>query len=129
MGRITCPLLLVYGEDDQGTATKEVRSNIALTKPCKHLLIIGVKPGWSNKVDFGSMFCPQISKMMHDAGNEHLLTVLPYLDTGHFIEPPYTPPTIIMRTKFFGDNTVKGNNHTCFTAMEHKSGDVFYNCF
>lgn len=32
-----------------------------------------------------------IRKMMESAGNSHLLTVLSYPNTGHLIEPPYTP--------------------------------------
>uniref|UniRef100_A0A672F9P0 Acyl-CoA thioesterase 19 n=1 Tax=Salarias fasciatus TaxID=181472 RepID=A0A672F9P0_SALFA len=32
-----------------------------------------------------------MKEMMERAGNSHLLTVLSYPDTGHLIEPPYTP--------------------------------------
>lgn len=32
-----------------------------------------------------------IKEMMEQAGNSHLLTVLSYPNTGHLIEPPYTP--------------------------------------
>lgn len=33
----------------------------------------------------------QMKEMMEQAGNGHLLTVLSYPNTGHLIEPPYTP--------------------------------------
>lgn len=33
----------------------------------------------------------QIKEMMERAGNSHLLTILSYPNTGHLIEPPYTP--------------------------------------
>ncbi|XP_067437483.1 peroxisomal succinyl-coenzyme A thioesterase-like isoform X1 [Thunnus thynnus] len=32
-----------------------------------------------------------VAQMMHTAGNDHLLTRLHYPDTGHLIEPPYSP--------------------------------------
>uniref|UniRef100_UPI0037E75387 peroxisomal succinyl-coenzyme A thioesterase-like n=1 Tax=Semicossyphus pulcher TaxID=241346 RepID=UPI0037E75387 len=32
-----------------------------------------------------------IAQMMHEGGNRHLLTMLNYPDTGHLIEPPYSP--------------------------------------
>ena len=37
------------------------------------------------------IFDPQVAQMMHAAGNDHLLTRLHYPDTGHLIEPPYSP--------------------------------------
>ncbi|KAM7003214.1 LOW QUALITY PROTEIN: peroxisomal succinyl-coenzyme A thioesterase-like [Tautogolabrus adspersus] len=62
------------------------------------------------KVDVGRLKCPlmlvvgeddqnwpapesakDIKEMMERAGNSHLLTVLSYPNTGHLIEPPYTP--------------------------------------
>ncbi|XP_044048890.1 peroxisomal succinyl-coenzyme A thioesterase-like [Siniperca chuatsi] len=62
------------------------------------------------KVDVGRLQCPlllvvgeddqnwpayesaqDIREMMERAGNSHLLTVLSYPNTGHLIEPPYTP--------------------------------------
>ncbi|XP_045892687.1 peroxisomal succinyl-coenzyme A thioesterase-like [Micropterus dolomieu] len=62
------------------------------------------------KVDVGRLQCPlllvvgeddqnwptyesaqDIRKMMESAGNSHLLTLLSYPNTGHLIEPPYTP--------------------------------------
>uniref|UniRef100_A0A672FQC0 Acyl-CoA thioesterase 19 n=1 Tax=Salarias fasciatus TaxID=181472 RepID=A0A672FQC0_SALFA len=62
------------------------------------------------KVDVGRLQCPlmlvvgeddqntaaqesanDMKEMMERAGNSHLLTVLSYPDTGHLIEPPYTP--------------------------------------
>lgn len=33
----------------------------------------------------------QMKAMMEQAGNSHLLTILSYPNTGHLIEPPYTP--------------------------------------
>lgn len=62
------------------------------------------------KVDMGRLHCPlllvvgeddqnwpahesamDIKEMMEQAGNSHLLTLLSYANTGHLIEPPYTP--------------------------------------
>lgn len=62
------------------------------------------------KVDVGRLKCPlmlvvgeddqnwpahesamDMKEMMERAGNSHLLTVLSYPNTGHLIEPPYTP--------------------------------------
>ncbi|KAF3706104.1 Acyl-coenzyme A thioesterase 4 [Channa argus] len=70
------------------------------------------------KVDVGQLQCPlllvvgeddqtwptyesamDIKQMMERAGNGHLLTILSYPNTGHLIEPPYTPHT---RTSVFG---------------------------
>lgn len=69
------------------------------------------------KVDMGRLRCPllfiageddqnwpayesalDIKQMMEKAGNSHLLTTLIYPNTGHLIEPPYTPHT---RTSLF----------------------------
>lgn len=40
---------------------------------------------------FNLTFDPQIAEMMRAAGKEHLLTRLEYPDTGHLIEPPFSP--------------------------------------
>lgn len=32
-----------------------------------------------------------MKEMMERAGNSHLLSILSYPNTGHLIEPPYTP--------------------------------------
>uniref|UniRef100_UPI0037E77FDB acyl-coenzyme A thioesterase 5-like n=1 Tax=Semicossyphus pulcher TaxID=241346 RepID=UPI0037E77FDB len=72
------------------------------------LLPIPTDPAF--KVDMGRIQCPlmllvgeddqnwpahesamDIKEMMERAGNSHLLTVLSYPNTGHLIEPPYTP--------------------------------------
>nr|XP_020449157.1 acyl-coenzyme A thioesterase 4-like [Monopterus albus]XP_020449158.1 acyl-coenzyme A thioesterase 4-like [Monopterus albus] len=64
------------------------------------------------KVDVGRIRCPlllvvgeddqswpahesamDMKEMMERAGNSHLLTILSYPNTGHLIEPPYTPHT------------------------------------
>ncbi|KAM7378514.1 hypothetical protein PAMA_013424 [Pampus argenteus] len=64
----------------------------------------------SKKVDVGKINCPMllvnghddqntpavecaedVAQMMHAAGKEHLLTRVHYPDTGHLIEPPYSP--------------------------------------
>ncbi|XP_034033243.1 peroxisomal succinyl-coenzyme A thioesterase-like [Thalassophryne amazonica] len=64
----------------------------------------------SLKVDMGRLQCPllvivgeddqnypaaecaeDMKEMMEQAGNHHLLTVLSYPNTGHLIEPPYSP--------------------------------------
>ncbi|XP_028440944.1 acyl-coenzyme A thioesterase 4 isoform X2 [Perca flavescens] len=76
---------------------------------CRDLLLpIPTDP--SLKVDMGQLQCPlllvvgeddqnwpahesalDIKEMMERAGNSHLLTLLSYPDTGHLIEPPFTP--------------------------------------
>ncbi|KAF1386398.1 hypothetical protein PFLUV_G00094410 [Perca fluviatilis] len=76
---------------------------------CRDLLLpIPTDP--SLKVDVGQLQCPlllvvgeddqnwpthesamDIKEMMERAGNSHLLTLLSYPDTGHLIEPPFTP--------------------------------------
>uniref|UniRef100_A0A673B6G4 Acyl-CoA thioesterase 19 n=1 Tax=Sphaeramia orbicularis TaxID=375764 RepID=A0A673B6G4_9TELE len=74
------------------------------------LLPIPTDPGM--KVDVGRLQCPlllivgeddqnwaapefaqDIKEMMEQAGNSHLLTLLSYPNTGHLIEPPYSPHT------------------------------------
>ncbi|CAJ1054548.1 peroxisomal succinyl-coenzyme A thioesterase-like isoform X2 [Xyrichtys novacula] len=57
--KITCPLLLVTGNDDQNTPSVEAAEDIA--------------------------------QMMSSSGRQHLLSTLTYPDTGHLIEPPYSP--------------------------------------
>lgn len=73
-------------------------------------LILPITSDPDMKVDVGKIKCPvmlvvgeddqnwatvesaeDMSMMMHEAGNEHLLTLLSYPDAGHLIEPPYTP--------------------------------------
>ncbi|XP_053199983.1 bile acid-CoA:amino acid N-acyltransferase-like [Scomber japonicus] len=44
-----------------------------------------------------------IALMMHEAGKDHLLTRLHYPDTGHLIEPPYSPH--FRATKFIVSST------------------------
>lgn len=57
--KITCPMMLIVGLDDQNWAAPE---------------------------------CAQdMERIMKDAGKGDLLTVLAYPETGHLIEPPYTP--------------------------------------
>uniref|UniRef100_A0A673B7V5 Acyl-CoA thioesterase 19 n=1 Tax=Sphaeramia orbicularis TaxID=375764 RepID=A0A673B7V5_9TELE len=72
------------------------------------LLPIPTDPGM--KVDVGRLQCPLLlivgeddqnwaapefaqDEMMEQAGNSHLLTLLSYPNTGHLIEPPYSPHT------------------------------------
>ncbi|KAJ8245652.1 hypothetical protein GJAV_G00273020 [Gymnothorax javanicus] len=43
-----------------------------------------------------------MEKMMQEAGNSHLLTVLSYPGAGHLIEPPYTPHARSSVFSFFG---------------------------
>ncbi|XP_070709679.1 peroxisomal succinyl-coenzyme A thioesterase-like [Pempheris klunzingeri] len=76
----------------------------------------------SLKVDVGKINCPMllvnghddqnwatveysedIAQMMHTSGNEHLLTRLNYPDTGHLIEPPFSPH--FRASRFIVDNT------------------------
>eukprot|EP00064_Thunnus_orientalis_P019214 superscaffoldBa00004707_g19329 len=45
----------------------------------------------------------KITQMMHAAGNDHLLTRVHYPDTGHLIEPPYSPH--FRATKYLVDTT------------------------
>uniref|UniRef100_A0A3B4B7J4 Acyl-CoA thioesterase 19 n=1 Tax=Periophthalmus magnuspinnatus TaxID=409849 RepID=A0A3B4B7J4_9GOBI len=56
---------------------------------CPLLLVVGQDdqnwPAFVSAMD--------IKKMMEKAGNIHLLTLLVYPDTGHLIEPPYSPHT------------------------------------
>ncbi|XP_033823798.1 acyl-coenzyme A thioesterase 5-like [Periophthalmus magnuspinnatus] len=77
-----------------------------------HDLILPIPEDPALKVDMGRVQCPlllvvgqddqnwpafvsamDIKKMMEKAGNIHLLTLLVYPDTGHLIEPPYSPHT------------------------------------
>ncbi|KAI4872122.1 hypothetical protein NFI96_031072 [Prochilodus magdalenae] len=59
MGCLTCPVLMIVGEDDQNWPASESAADI--------------------------------KQMMEKAGNSHLLTILSYPETGHLIEPPYSP--------------------------------------
>jgi len=73
-------------------------------------LILPIPTDLDHKIDMGRIQCPvllvngdddqnwatvesaeDITKMMHAAGNEHLLTILTYPNAGHLIEPPYSP--------------------------------------
>lgn len=73
-------------------------------------LCLPISSDLSMKVDGGKINCPillvnglddqntpavesaeDIAQMMHAAGKEHLLTRLHYPETGHLIEPPYSP--------------------------------------
>ncbi|XP_028813581.1 acyl-CoA thioesterase 19 isoform X2 [Denticeps clupeoides] len=75
-------------------------------------LLLPIPDDPSKKTDVGRLKCPlllivgeddqnwpasesaeDIKQMMERAGNSHLLTVLSYPDTGHLIEPPYSPHT------------------------------------
>ncbi|XP_048410100.1 peroxisomal succinyl-coenzyme A thioesterase-like isoform X2 [Stegostoma tigrinum] len=57
--KIRCPLMLIFGEDDQNWPAHES--------------------------------AVEIRKILKAAGKEHLLTTLSYPQTGHLIEPPYSP--------------------------------------
>ncbi|KAI1882141.1 hypothetical protein AGOR_G00247620 [Albula goreensis] len=73
-------------------------------------LILPIPDDISRKIHVGKIKCPvlfivglddqnwavaesaeDIEKMMKEAGNSHLLTTLAYPETGHLIEPPYSP--------------------------------------
>ncbi|KAI3370577.1 hypothetical protein L3Q82_007146 [Scortum barcoo] len=73
-------------------------------------LLLPIPTDLALKVDMGRIQCPvmlvvgeddqnwpasesaqDIKKMMEQAGNSHLLTILSYPNAGHLIEPPYTP--------------------------------------
>uniref|UniRef100_A0A8C5F7J9 Acyl-coenzyme A thioesterase 4-like n=1 Tax=Gadus morhua TaxID=8049 RepID=A0A8C5F7J9_GADMO len=75
-----------------------------------HDLLLPIPSNPSKKVDVGQLCCPlllivgeddqnwpaeesasDMKEMMEMSGNGHLLTVLSYPDTGHLIEPPYSP--------------------------------------
>uniref|UniRef100_A0A3B3CIG0 Acyl-CoA thioesterase 19 n=1 Tax=Oryzias melastigma TaxID=30732 RepID=A0A3B3CIG0_ORYME len=75
-------------------------------------LLLPVPSDPSMKADVGRLRCPlllvvgeddqnwctqesaaDMEQMMARAGNDHLLTILSYPETGHLIEPPYTPHT------------------------------------
>ncbi|XP_035013170.1 peroxisomal succinyl-coenzyme A thioesterase [Hippoglossus stenolepis] len=75
-------------------------------------LLLPIPADTSFKADVGRLQCPlllvvgeddqnwpayesamDIQEMMEGAGNSHLLTVLSYPNTGHLIEPPFTPHT------------------------------------
>lgn len=77
-----------------------------------HDLLLPIPEDPAFKVDMGRLQCPllfitgqddqnwpahesamDIKEMMEKAGNSHLLTLLTYPNTGHLIEPPYTPHT------------------------------------
>ncbi|XP_072418924.1 peroxisomal succinyl-coenzyme A thioesterase-like isoform X2 [Chiloscyllium punctatum] len=57
--KIKCPMMLIFGEDDQNWPAPES--------------------------------AVEIQKVLKAAGKEHLLTTLAYPQTGHLIEPPYSP--------------------------------------
>uniref|UniRef100_A0A672YUP6 Acyl-CoA thioesterase 19 n=1 Tax=Sphaeramia orbicularis TaxID=375764 RepID=A0A672YUP6_9TELE len=80
------------------------------------LLPVPTDPGM--KLDVGRLQCPlllivgeddqnwaapesaqDIKEMMEQAGNSHLLTLLSYPNTGHLIEPPYSPHARASRFK------------------------------
>ncbi|XP_066525092.1 acyl-CoA thioesterase 19 [Hoplias malabaricus] len=86
-------------------------------------LLLPIPDDPSKKVEMGRINCPvlliageddqnwpasesaeDMKKMMEQAGNGHLLTILSYPETGHLIEPPYSPHTrasnfIVVQTK------------------------------
>ncbi|XP_042258409.1 peroxisomal succinyl-coenzyme A thioesterase-like isoform X1 [Thunnus maccoyii] len=85
-------------------------------------LILPITSDLSRKVDVRNITCPMllvnglddqniatvesaedITQMMHAAGNDHLLTRVHYPDTGHLIEPPYSPH--FRATKYLVDTT------------------------
>ncbi|XP_029986477.1 peroxisomal succinyl-coenzyme A thioesterase-like isoform X3 [Sphaeramia orbicularis] len=85
------------------------------------LLPVPTDPGM--KLDVGRLQCPlllivgeddqnwaapesaqDIKEMMEQAGNSHLLTLLSYPNTGHLIEPPYSPHARASRFKSVGSN-------------------------
>uniref|UniRef100_A0A8C0YUV2 Acyl-CoA thioesterase 16 n=1 Tax=Cyprinus carpio carpio TaxID=630221 RepID=A0A8C0YUV2_CYPCA len=90
---------LCVNEDNQ-----VIYRNLILSLPCQ-----------SAKVDVGRIKCPlllvngdddqtfpvvesaeDMAMMMEKAGNRHLLEILMYPDTGHLIEPPYSPHFLVM---------------------------------
>ncbi|XP_036432021.1 acyl-CoA thioesterase 19 isoform X2 [Colossoma macropomum] len=73
-------------------------------------LLLPIPDDPSKKVEMGRIKCPvllivgeddqnwpasesaeDMKQMMEQAGNSHLLTILSYPETGHLIEPPYSP--------------------------------------
>ncbi|XP_029986473.1 peroxisomal succinyl-coenzyme A thioesterase-like isoform X2 [Sphaeramia orbicularis] len=88
-----------------------------------HDVVLPVPTDPGMKADVGRLQCPlllivgeddqnwaapesaqDIKEMMEQAGNSHLLTLLSYANTGHLIEPPYTPHTRASRFKPVGSN-------------------------
>ncbi|XP_072290585.1 acyl-coenzyme A thioesterase 1-like isoform X2 [Eucyclogobius newberryi] len=88
-----------------------------------HDILLPIPEDPAFKVDMGRLQCPlllvvgqddqnwpafvsamDMKVMMEKAGNSHLLNLLIYPDTGHLIEPPYSPHT---RTSIFRDVTSK----------------------
>ncbi|KAI3366612.1 hypothetical protein L3Q82_009292, partial [Scortum barcoo] len=55
-----------------------------------------------------------MARMMQAAGKEHLLTIVQYPDTGHLIEPPYSPHT--RASRFVMDDT-KGKGEKKMQAI------------
>uniref|UniRef100_A0A3B4B6E9 Acyl-CoA thioesterase 19 n=1 Tax=Periophthalmus magnuspinnatus TaxID=409849 RepID=A0A3B4B6E9_9GOBI len=71
---------------------------------CPLLLVVGQDdqnwPAFVSAMD--------IKKMMEKAGNIHLLTLLVYPDTGHLIEPPYSPHTRASTFRSFENTSLWG---------------------
>ncbi|KAG9280965.1 acyl-coenzyme A thioesterase 4-like [Astyanax mexicanus] len=95
---------------------KEIKKNVKNTRYDEERriiwrdLLLPIPDDPSKKVEMGLIQCPillivgeddqnwaaaesaeDMKKMMEQAGNSHLLTVLSYPHTGHLIEPPYCP--------------------------------------
>lgn len=77
-----------------------------------------------------SFWCrdPQISQQMTDAGKKHLLTVLNYPETGHLIEPPFSPHCSVAKlnkeSTFYSVITRKSSPFS-----SHDTTGVFVVCF
>lgn len=87
MGRIRCPLLVIAGDDDQNWPASESAADVSLDR--RHVQ-------HRTDIKLTTLLSPptyQMQEMMSGAGNAHLLTVLLYPNTGHLIEPPYSPHT------------------------------------
>ncbi|KAM6984735.1 acyl-CoA thioesterase 18 [Aplochiton taeniatus] len=64
----------------------ELKVEVGMIK-CPLMLVVGEDDqNWATVES-----AEDIARMMHSAGNDHLLTTLSYPGAGHLIEPPYTP--------------------------------------
>lgn len=69
---------------------------------CEHCVRAKYKCEHYHTINLRLTSDPQVARLMREAGKEHLLSRLAYPDTGHLIEPPFSPhfraTTFVMRS-------------------------------
>lgn len=116
MGKIECPLLLINAIDDQNWPTTEFAKHVSMhTDMLQNILSTKF-----NLLYYHLTFNLQMAQMIRAAGKEHLLTIVDYPDSGHLIEPPFSPH--FRATKFIvNSSTEKGNLYQVINRQSFSS--------